>query len=157
MSVPTSPPIFAFIGELVGTTDQTTRFIFAFTFKLTVPLQGLFNCGIYIRPRYILLRAQQGDTASFFDLLWCIIIGRDRNAGEHAAAEQIDEFAPELGGYESDESSATGGARSIIWYRSSFFETDRGQSVGSSLETRNSRRSARRGTNITSSDARCSE
>jgi hypothetical protein len=148
--------IFIFIDQLVGTPDQTIRFFLAIMLKFTVPLQGFFNCAIYIRPRYIVLRAQQqGETApSCFCLLWRLITsGRDHN-GEHGAGadEQIDGFAPEL----NERNSSAIRARSM--YRSSFFETGRGQSVVSSSQETSNRPSSQppRTTNSVVSDETCS-
>ena len=73
----------------------TLRFVISCMVKLILPLQGLFNLIIYIRPRYIALRCEKGDSLSFYSLLSEIIVGV-KSRPSKAVDDHADDFAPEL-------------------------------------------------------------
>ncbi|KAI2501673.1 hypothetical protein MHU86_12797 [Fragilaria crotonensis] len=78
------------------TYQVTVRFVIAFLVKLILPLQGLFNLIIYIRPRMILLRRKRGDSVSFVSLLSDIVVGKKSRPLESDDDHQADGYTPEL-------------------------------------------------------------
>jgi hypothetical protein len=81
---------------LFPTQQKTVRFATAFLIKLVVPLQGLFNLIIYVRPQYIALRRKRGGSPSFFSLLSEIVVGAKSRLLEADEDCFSDDFAPEL-------------------------------------------------------------
>jgi hypothetical protein len=83
------------LNYVFPTHQVTLRFVVSFLIKLILPLQGLFNLIIYVRPRYTVLRREKGDSFSFFSIMSEIIVGvpcrRSKEDEDHA-----DDFAPEL-------------------------------------------------------------
>ena len=73
--------------------QQITRFVVSLLVKLIVPLQGLFNLIIYVRPRYIALRQRRGDSLSFFKIMKYIVVGE---APLSQPEDRVDDLAPEL-------------------------------------------------------------
>ncbi|KAI2505415.1 hypothetical protein MHU86_9028 [Fragilaria crotonensis] len=84
------------------THQHTVRFVFAFLVKLILPVQGLFNLIIYIRPRYIALRRQRGDSLSFLSLMSEIVVGVKSRPLEADEDQGADDYAPELADPDSD-------------------------------------------------------
>jgi hypothetical protein len=78
------------------THHETVRFVLSFLVKLIVPLQGLFNLIIYVRPRYIALRRKREDSISFLSLLSEIVVGPKSRPIEADEDQNADDFAPEL-------------------------------------------------------------
>ncbi|KAI2505422.1 hypothetical protein MHU86_9035 [Fragilaria crotonensis] len=74
----------------------TVRFVVSFLAKLIVPLQGLFNLIIYIRPRYVKLRRQRGDSLSFVALVSEIVVGVKSQPIDSDDDLGADDYAPEL-------------------------------------------------------------
>jgi hypothetical protein len=88
------PYTFTILALFVTSEDPLSRFIFASFLKLILPLSGLFNVIIYIRPRYVILRYSRGQNVPSFTLLREIIMGsRDVN---NDTLLIDDDFAPEL-------------------------------------------------------------
>jgi hypothetical protein len=87
------PYSIVLVAAFISTEQSTSRFVLACFVKLILPLPGLFNVIIYIRPRYILLRLDRGERASSYSLLQEIIIGR---RSTESTIEVDDDFAPEL-------------------------------------------------------------
>jgi hypothetical protein len=83
-------------NHVIPTHHETVRFVLSFFVKLIIPLQGLFNLVIYVRPRYIALRRKRGDTISFFSLLSEIVVGPRFRPIEADEDQHADDFAPEL-------------------------------------------------------------
>jgi hypothetical protein len=92
------PSALLFVNQLLNyaviNRHQTTRFVVAFLVKLIIPLQGLFNLIIYVRPRYIALRQRRGDSLSFFTMMKCIVVGEGSAAIQ--PDQHVDDLAPEL-------------------------------------------------------------
>ena len=80
----------------LATQQETARFVFSLFIKLIIPLQGLFNLIIYVRPRYISLRRKKGDSLSFFSLMSEIVVGEKARPLEAIEDPLTDDFAPEL-------------------------------------------------------------
>ncbi|KAI2493968.1 hypothetical protein MHU86_20576 [Fragilaria crotonensis] len=78
------------------THQNSVRFVFACFAKVIVPLQGLFNLIIYIRPRYIALRRQRGESSSFLFLMSEIVVGVQSRPLEADEDQGVDDYAPEL-------------------------------------------------------------
>ena len=76
------------------TRQETVRFVLSFLVKLILPLQGLFNLIIYVRPRYIALRHKSGDSVSFFSLLSEIVVGAKSRPIEAVEDQLAVDFAP---------------------------------------------------------------
>ncbi|KAI2489740.1 hypothetical protein MHU86_24848 [Fragilaria crotonensis] len=85
-----------FFTSSLATQQETARFVFSIFIKLIIPLQGLFNLIIYVRPRYISLRREKGDSLSFFSLMSEIVVGVKSRPLEADEDPQADDFAPEL-------------------------------------------------------------
>jgi hypothetical protein len=90
------------LNYLFPTRQGTVRFVVSFLVKLIVPLQGLFNLIIYVRPRYIALRRIRVDSLSFFSLMSEIVVGVKSRPLETDDDQRADDFAPELGVHSSD-------------------------------------------------------
>jgi hypothetical protein len=87
------PYFILLLATFVSTQNQLIRFVLAFFVKFVLPLAGLSNFIIYIRPRCILLRLDQGESISSYNVLQEIILGR----GTVQSANVVnDDFAPEL-------------------------------------------------------------
>ncbi|KAI2490546.1 hypothetical protein MHU86_24024 [Fragilaria crotonensis] len=84
------------------THDTTVRFVLSFMIKLILPLQGLFNLIIYIRPRYIMLRRKRGDSLSFCSIMSEIVFGMKARPIEADEDQLADHFAPERAAPGSD-------------------------------------------------------
>ncbi|KAI2501671.1 hypothetical protein MHU86_12795 [Fragilaria crotonensis] len=78
------------------TYQVTVRFVIAFLVKLILPLHGLFNVIIYIRPRFITLRRKRGDSVSFVSLLSEIVVGKKSRPVESDDDHHADGYTPEL-------------------------------------------------------------
>ncbi|KAI2490543.1 hypothetical protein MHU86_24021 [Fragilaria crotonensis] len=91
-------------NHVFPTQQETARFVLSFLVKLIVPLQGLFNLIIYVRPRYIALRRNRGDRYSFCSLISEIVIGVKSRPVESNDDQRADDFAPELAVPGSDNS-----------------------------------------------------
>lgn len=100
--------IFVPIDQFSLRFDERPRFVFALLLKLFLPLQGFFNSAIYIRPRYVLLRAQQRGRVPAFVLIRQIVMGSsnaDTDNDYNGRGDQSAGFAPELDGSILDSSS----------------------------------------------------
>jgi hypothetical protein len=51
------------------------RFVIGILVRFIVPLQGLFNLIIYIRPKILIMKERYGTTRSYAQLLWCVVHG----------------------------------------------------------------------------------
>jgi hypothetical protein len=80
------------ITQNITSYDRTTRFILGILVKFFIPLQGVFNFFIYIRPRIISKREKDSNSSSFHILVWQIVFG------EKCPGSPIEDsdFAPEL-------------------------------------------------------------
>ena len=86
-------------------TEQIPRLLLALLTTLILPLQGVFNLIIYVRPRYIALRQRRGDSLSFFTMMQYIIFGEKSLASQ--ADQLLDDLAPEV--------YSTGGVRRQVF------------------------------------------
>jgi hypothetical protein len=102
------------LSHIFPSQQATLRFVIAFMVKLIVPLQGLFNLIIYVRPRYIALRCEKGESLSFFSLLSEIIVGV-KSRPSRAVEDHADDFAPELAveGYDNFDSKSEGNSGGV--------------------------------------------
>jgi Na+/melibiose symporter-like transporter len=86
------PYTLIIINLCIQNTDRNVRFILGILVKLMIPLQGVFNFFIYIRPRLMSMRERDGYSTSFHMLVWQIV-----NAGTaRGSPDEESDFAPEL-------------------------------------------------------------
>lgn len=62
------------VNQLYQGDDKTALFTLGFLSKLTFPIQGFFNCLVYMRPRYIAMRTRNKHESSV-TLVWAILKG----------------------------------------------------------------------------------
>lgn len=85
------PVALYLISLVIVQQDSIANFAMAFVMKLILPLQGVFNLIIYVRPRYRALRQRHGPTYSRLELFKLIFVHTP--PAEHGQHE--DDFAPE--------------------------------------------------------------
>jgi hypothetical protein len=86
------PNSLIIITTTITNYDSMDRFFLAVLVKLFVPLQGLSNLVIFIRPRYVALRERNGNALSWFTLVRFIICGPESQDSH----DSENDFAPEL-------------------------------------------------------------
>ena len=87
------PCVVILPSGLVSSKEQIPRLILALLTKLILPLQGLFNLIIYVRPRYVALKQRRGDSLSFLTMVKYIIVGEPPPLQPD---QRLDDWAPEL-------------------------------------------------------------
>lgn len=117
---------YAFVpaNQILAMLDIKPQFSIAVLLKVFLPFQGFLNFFIYIRPRYVMLKAKLGRAASFRTIVTNLLL-------QGAAATNSD--APEL---DSDPANA------VVW-RNSFFEFEHRTSVLLSEAARTNREQER--------------
>jgi hypothetical protein len=86
------PITLVFITQNIKNNQKSLRFILGILVKVMIPIQGVFNFFIYIRPRLLSMRERDGGSTSFKVLIWRIAFaGKSRDDPD---AES--DFAPEL-------------------------------------------------------------
>jgi hypothetical protein len=86
------PNSLILITTMITNYDSMDRFIIGIFAKLLIPIQGLSNLIIFIRPRYVALRERNGNVHSWLTLVRFIIMG-PQSQNSH---DSEDDFAPEL-------------------------------------------------------------
>lgn len=88
--------IFFGIGTLFGPSpaNESRRNFYlpvAILTKITLPLQGMWNCFIYIRPRYNALRVRNPDISAWA-VLKLVVMSDDPSSVDHSASARVSAF-----------------------------------------------------------------
>jgi hypothetical protein len=86
------PFILVFITQNITNNDRNVRFVLGILVKLLIPVQGVFNFFIYIRPRLVSMRESGRDSSSIKMMVWHIVFG----GGNRGSPDEERDFAPEL-------------------------------------------------------------